>query len=207
MSKRTFDSAKRMVDFVVSAALLFLFFPIMLLVAFLVWMSLGRPIFFHQLRVGLDERPFQIIKFRTMREAVEAKSPHDNDRTTRIGRFLRATSLDELPQLVNVFRGEMSLVGPRPLLLEYLPLYSVQHRRRHSVRPGLTGLAQVSGRNLLNWKHRLDLDIHYVDSRCLALDLRILASTTRLLLSWSAAQSNKEVSMPRLQRDYLEGLD
>jgi sugar transferase EpsL len=135
-------------------------------------------------RPGLGGRPFRIYKFRTMRHALDAggRPLSDAARLTAVGRFLRATSLDELPELWNVLKGDMSLVGPRPLLPEYLPLYSETHRRRHEVRPGLTGWAQVNGRNALEWPRRLDLDVWYVDQRSFWLDLRILARTVAAVL-------------------------
>ncbi len=136
-------------------------------------LTMGRPVFFRQERAGLRGRPFRLVKFRTMRPGEGA----DVARTTRLGRFLRATSLDELPQLFHVLAGTMSLVGPRPLPTRYLPRYSPEQARRHEVRPGITGWAQVNGRNALTWKEKFDLDVWYVDHRSLALDVRILWRT------------------------------
>jgi len=140
---------------------------------------LGSPVIFKQRRPGIHERPFTLYKFRTMRDARDAQGAPlpDARRLTRLGAFLRATSLDELPELANVLRGDMSLVGPRPLLMEYLPLYSPEQRRRHDVRPGVTGLAQVNGRNALTWREKFALDIEYVDHISVGLDLRILLLT------------------------------
>jgi sugar transferase EpsL len=153
--------------------------PVMLVVAAAALAFQGRPIFFCQIRPGLREQPFALLKFRTMTVARGAGGSllPDGQRLTKFGRWLRRTSLDELPQLINVLRGELSLVGPRPLLIEYLPRYSDQQRRRHEVKPGITGLAQVSGRNALDWGARLRLDVEYVDRYGLALDVSILART------------------------------
>jgi len=150
-----------------------LWVPVALVVALLVLAFLGRPVFFCQERAGMDGRPFILVKFRTMREGPEP----DAERLTRFGRFLRASSLDELPELWNVLKGEMSLVGPRPLPTRYLPRYSVEQNRRHEVLPGITGWAQVHGRNALDWETKFRYDVDYVDSRSLWLDFRILAMT------------------------------
>ena len=152
--------------------------PLLALIA-LVRIKLGRPVFFRQTRPGLHGRPFQMVKFRTM---TDARGPDgallpDADRLTPFGRFLRSTSLDELPELWNVLRGDMSLVGPRPLLMEYLPLYTPEQARRHAVRPGITGWAQVNGRNALSWEEKFALDVWYVDHQSLWLDIRILWMT------------------------------
>jgi len=170
---------KVLVDRVGGGLLLVAFSPLLLLVSLVSLGVQGRPILFRQIRPGLDERPFDILKFRTMadiRGLDDALLPDDR-RLTPFGRWLRRTSLDELPQLINVVRGELSLVGPRPLLPEYLPLYSARQRRRHEVKPGLTGLAQVSGRNALDWPTRLRLDVEYVDRCSLWLDAWILGRT------------------------------
>lgn len=167
---------KRAFDLVVSATILIVLSPLLLGIAALIRVGLGSPVLFRQRRPGRYGRPFTLIKFRTMREAA-GPGVADADRLTLLGRFLRASSLDELPELVNVVRGEMSLVGPRPLLMEYLPLYSKRHARRHEVRPGLTGLAQVSGRNALTWEEKFDLDIWYVDHEGPLLDAKILLRT------------------------------
>jgi lipopolysaccharide/colanic/teichoic acid biosynthesis glycosyltransferase len=170
---------KRALDLALTVPALILLSPVFALVALAVRASLGSPVIFKQQRPGIHERPFTLYKFRTMRDARDAQGAllPDSRRLTRLGAFLRATSLDELPELVNVLRGDMSLVGPRPLLMEYLPLYSPEQRRRHDVRPGVTGLAQVNGRNALTWREKFALDIEYVDHVSVALDLRILLLT------------------------------
>ncbi|WP_313026052.1 sugar transferase [Pseudomonas lopnurensis] len=159
-------------------ALLFglLLSPLALVVFFLVLIDIGRPAFFVQIRPGLNARPFKMYKFRTMHEAdVDGLlGIGDAERMTRVGRFLRSTSLDELPQLLNVLKGEMSLVGPRPLLMDYLPLYNERQMRRHDVLPGITGWAQVNGRNNLSWQEKFEFDIWYVENRSFLLDMKIL---------------------------------
>ncbi len=170
---------KRLVDIVVGTALLVALSPVIVVVAVAVLVSSGRPVLFRQLRPGLNEVPWTMCKFRTMRPARSRDEfwHGDDVRSTAIGRLLRRTSLDELPQLVHVVSGRMSLVGPRPLLMEYLPHYSQHHSRRHEVRPGITGLAQVSGRSALTFGQRLDADVRYVDEWSLRLDLRIIVRT------------------------------
>jgi lipopolysaccharide/colanic/teichoic acid biosynthesis glycosyltransferase len=171
--------AKRLLDIVIAAAAGALLAPLMLVLALLVWCKLGRPVLFTQLRPGLHARPFRLVKFRTMTDARGADGAllSDAERLTPFGAFLRSTSLDELPELWNVLKGDMSLVGPRPLLVSYLPLYTAEQALRHTVRPGITGWAAISGRNTLGWEERLRLDVWYVEHRSLALDLRILAIT------------------------------
>lgn len=170
---------KRYFDIIVSFCCLVVFSPLMLLTAFYVRRRLGKPIFFRQSRPGLYEKPFEILKFRTMKNAFDSKGKplSDKERMTSFGKFLRSTSIDELPELINVLLGEMSLVGPRPLLLEYLPLYSDSQRRRHEAKPGITGWAQVNGRNAISWQKKFELDIWYVDHQCFWLDLKILFLT------------------------------
>jgi lipopolysaccharide/colanic/teichoic acid biosynthesis glycosyltransferase len=171
---------KRALDLSVAVPALVLTLPVQAVVAGLVRLRLGRPVLFHQTRPGRGGRPFRMVKFRTMRPVDPARGwTTDASRMTPFGTWLRSTSLDELPALVNVVRGEMSLVGPRPLLMQYLERYSPEQARRHEVLPGLTGLAQVSGRNALDWPARLRLDVQYVDECSLALDLRILGATIR----------------------------
>lgn len=173
------DQLKRLFDVVAATALLVLLSPVLVVVAGLVAAGMGRPVLFRQQRPGLRAKPFTILKFRTMIDSADSDGNPlpDAERITRVGRFLRRTSLDELPELVNVLRGEMSLVGPRPLLTEYLPLYSEEQMRRHHVRPGITGWSQVNGRNALTWDEKFALDVWYVDNRSLRLDLRILWTT------------------------------
>ena len=178
------DRVKRTVDVLIAAPLLVLLSPLLALVALAVRVVLGPPVLFRQERPGRHGTPFTILKFRTMndrRRATGSLLP-DEERLTRLGRFLRRTSVDELPELYNVLRGDMSLVGPRPLLMEYLPLYSPDQRRRHEVRPGITGWAQVNGRNALTWNDKFRLDTWYVEHRGLALDLKILAMTAGKVL-------------------------
>jgi lipopolysaccharide/colanic/teichoic acid biosynthesis glycosyltransferase len=175
---------KRLLDVAVSLIALVVLVPVMLVVAALVAVCLGRPVIFRQERPGAHGRPFELVKVRTM---TDARDDHgnlrpDDERLTRFGRFLRSMSLDELPELLNVLRGEMSLVGPRPLLPAYLDLYSPQQARRHDVRPGLTGLAQVNGRNAVDWPSRFELDVWYVDNHTLWLDVQILARTAYAVL-------------------------
>jgi lipopolysaccharide/colanic/teichoic acid biosynthesis glycosyltransferase len=170
---------KRGFDLALTIPGVILLSPLYLTVAIAVRAAIGRPIIFRQVRPGLHSRPFTLYKFRTMRDARDATGRllPDAQRLTTLGKFLRATSLDELPELMNVLRGDMSLVGPRPLLVEYLPLYSAQQRRRHDVRPGITGWAQVNGRNALSWRDKFNLDVYYVDHLSFRLDLRILLLT------------------------------
>lgn len=172
---------KRAFDILCSALALLLFWPVLLILYVLVRVNLGSPALFRQQRPGLHGRPFMMVKFRTMLDALDADgNPLPDDvRLTRFGRLLRATSLDELPELWNVLKGDMSLVGPRPLLMEYLPLYSAEQARRHEVRPGITGWAQVNGRNALSWPQKFALDVWYVDNRSLLLDIRILLLTVK----------------------------
>jgi lipopolysaccharide/colanic/teichoic acid biosynthesis glycosyltransferase len=176
---------KRLFDFVVSAIALALLSPVLLLTAACSLMVLGRPVLFRHPRPGKDGKLFTLLKFRTMRNAVDSDGAQlpDEARMTRYGAFLRRTSLDELPELINVLRGDMSLVGPRPLLPQYLPLYSPEQARRHLVRPGITGWAQINGRNSVGWGERFDLDVWYVDNQTFMLDMRILARTVGKVIS------------------------
>ncbi|WP_434533768.1 sugar transferase [Chitiniphilus shinanonensis] len=176
---------KRLFDFSAAFVLLFLTAPLMLLLMVMVALFLGRPIFFSQVRPGLNGIPFRMLKFRSMRDVRNSNGEMlaDELRLSKFGRFLRASSLDELPELWNVLRGEMSLVGPRPLLMEYLPLYSTHQARRHEVRPGITGWAQVNGRNAIGWEEKFDLDVWYVENQSFALDIRILILTIKSVLS------------------------
>lgn len=190
---------KRLFDIVASSIALLLFgIPLLLLVA-LVRVKLGGPVFFRQRRPGLNGRPFEVIKLRTMTDArgADGQLLSDAQRLTPFGRFLRASSMDELPELWNVLKGEMSLVGPRPLLMEYLPLYSTEQARRHRVRPGITGWAQVNGRNALSWEEKFKLDVWYVDNRKLWLDIKILWLTVRKVLVRDGISAAGEATMPR----------
>lgn len=166
---------KRFIDILGAVAALILFSPVLIVVALLILGQMGAPVFFWQTRPGLLGKPFQMVKFRTMSRAIDSEGflLPDSERLTRLGRILRATSLDELPEFWNVLKGDMSLVGPRPLLMEYLPLYTSEQVRRHEVRPGITGWAQVNGRNAINWDKKFALDVWYVDNRTFWLDLKI----------------------------------
>jgi lipopolysaccharide/colanic/teichoic acid biosynthesis glycosyltransferase len=170
---------KRLFDIIASFLILFLLSPLLAILAWQVHRKLGSPVFFRQSRPGLRGRPFQLIKFRTMTNEhdVEGNLLPDSERLPPFGRFLRSASLDELPELWNVLKGDMSLVGPRPLLMEYLDLYTNEQARRHEVRPGVTGWAQVNGRNALSWEDKFKLDVWYVDNQSLWLDLKILLMT------------------------------
>jgi sugar transferase EpsL len=170
---------KRMVDVVIALCMVAVLSPLMIVIAFLVRWNLGTPVLFVQQRPGLGGKPFRIFKFRTMtndRDSSGRVLP-DEKRLTPFGRWLRSTSLDELPELINVLKGDMSLVGPRPLLMEYLPLFSKEQARRHAVKPGLTGWAQVNGRNALSWEEKFRLDVWYVDNQSVWLDLKVLLLT------------------------------
>lgn len=178
MTRRPYDAVKRMLDVVAAGAGLVLLSPVIGATAVLVRWRLGAPVLFRQRRPGKDGEIFELVKFRSMLEVDEARGRvTDAQRLTSFGQTLRASSLDELPSLWNVLRGEMSIVGPRPLLVSYLDLYSPMQARRHEVRPGITGLAQVSGRNALGWEERLALDVAYVDNRSFTLDAKIIART------------------------------
>ena len=192
-------SLKRLMDVMMSASALVLFAPLLLGIALSVWVVLGRPILFRQERPGRGGVPFTLYKFRTMlNDGVgEGQLLPDERRLGRFGRWLRASSLDELPELWNVLKGEMSLVGPRPLLLEYLPLYSPEQARRHLVRPGLTGWAQVRGRNALSWDERLALDVWYVEHQSLLLDLEILVRTALVAFSGQGVRHGQHATMPK----------
>lgn len=170
---------KRLIDIVLALLTIVLFMPLMIGAALAVRIKLGSPVLFTQLRPGLHGRPFRMIKFRSMRDAVDGQGLPlpDEQRLTRVGAWLRASSLDELPEIWNVLRGDMSIVGPRPLLMSYLPLYTPHQARRHEVRPGITGWAQINGRNAITWERRFDLDVWYVDHRSFMLDLRIFLAT------------------------------
>lgn len=190
---------KRLLDlFLASMALLLLGVPLLLLI-WQVRRKLGSPVFFRQTRPGLHGRPFEMFKFRTMTDARghDGQLLADADRLTQFGRFLRSTSLDELPELWNVLKGDMSLVGPRPLLMEYLPLYSPEQARRHDVRPGITGWAQVNGRNALRWDEKFKLDVWYVDHRSLWLDIKILWLTVRKVLVREGISADGEATMSK----------
>ena len=188
---------KRLTDIVVAAMVLILSSPVLLAIAMGTRMSMGSPILFRQVRPGRGGVPFTIFKFRTMLPKADNECDDDAARLTRFGAGLRATSLDELPGLWNVLVGDMSLVGPRPLLMDYLPLYSAEQFRRHEVRPGVTGLAQVSGRNALSWEQKFALDVWYVDHRSTWLDIKILWRTIVKVLAREGISAEGEMTMPR----------
>ena len=194
---------KRLFDLVIASFALLLLFPVLLLVAWLVHRRLGSPVLFRQVRPGLHGKPFEMVKFRTMRDAfdTEGNALPDAERLTPFGRFLRSTSLDELPELWNVIKGDMSLVGPRPLLMEYLPLYSKEQARRHEVRPGITGWAQVYGRNAVSWPENFALDIWYVDNRSLLLDIRILLLTIKKVFVREGISAEGQATASRFTGD------
>jgi lipopolysaccharide/colanic/teichoic acid biosynthesis glycosyltransferase len=200
MSGRCARAAKRAEDVVVALLALALLSPLLLAVALAVRIWLGGPVLFVQSRPGRGGRPFRLLKFRTMRDGTgpDGKPLPDHLRLTRFGALLRSTSLDELPELINVLRGDLSLVGPRPLLMEYLPCYTPEQARRHEVRPGITGLAQVKGRNALSWDERLALDVRYVDGWSFWLDQKILVSTLITVVKREGIAAQGHVTMPRL---------
>jgi len=188
---------KRFFDLLVVIITCPLWLAVMAVVAVLVRVNLGRPVFFRQGRPGLGGKIFELIKFRTMREARDAtgKPLSDAERLTRFGKWLRAASLDELPELWNVLRGDMSLVGPRPLLVQYLPRYNSRQARRHEVRPGITGLAQVMGRNALSWEEKFEWDVRYVETRSFWMDLKILGMTVKAVIFRKGISAQGEATM------------
>jgi len=176
---------KRLLDIVVASSALVLLSPVYALVAYKVKKNLGSPVLFRQLRPGLHGKPFEMVKFRTMKDALDLDGNPlpDSERLTAFGKMLRATSLDEMPELWNVIKGDMSIVGPRPLLMEYLPLYNEQQAKRHNVRPGITGYAQVNGRNAISWEKKFELDTWYVENRSLWLDFKIMLKTVKKVIA------------------------
>jgi sugar transferase EpsL len=197
------QAIKRVVDIVGASVGIILFAPVMLVVALLVLLTMGRPVLFRQQRPGLRGKPFTLYKFRTMRDARSASGEllPDELRLTTFGKWLRSTSLDELPELFNVLKGEMSLVGPRPLLMEYLPRYSPEQARRHEVKPGITGWAQVNGRNALSWEEKFRLDVWYVDHWNLWLDVKILLLTIWKVLKREGISAEGSATMPMFMGD------
>jgi len=194
---------RRVFDVVVASLLLLLLSPVIGLIGTLILATMGRPVLFRQRRAGLHQRPFTIVKLRTMLDLTlpDGTTAPDEERMPRFGSFLRRSSLDELPSLWNVLRGHMSLVGPRPYPVEYLPRYSPEQRRRHHVRPGLTGLAQTSGRNSLSWEEKLALDVHYVDHRSLRMDLGILVKTVGTVLGGKGVSASGYATAPEFLGD------
>lgn len=189
--------AKRLIDFLAAGLLLVLLWPVIAIVALLVHLRLGSPVLFRQERIGKDERPFTVLKFRTMLEGTGS----DAERLTQFGQFLRATSLDELPELWNILLGEMSFVGPRPLLPRYLPYYNEREKLRHRMRPGLTGLAQVKGRNALGWNERLALDAEYIETFSLKLDAWIAWRTVMVVLGRNGVNHEGQATMHALDEE------
>lgn len=188
---------KRLLDILISTAGIVVLSPVMLVTAFLVRMRLGRPVIFRQKRPGKDEQVFEMYKFRSMTDErdEEGNLLPDEVRLTNFGKKLRATSLDELPELFNILKGDMSVVGPRPLLVKYLPRYSERQHHRHDVRPGLTGLAQINGRNSINWEERFEWDLKYVQKITFMNDLKIIIETVNVVLKRQGINSNKSVTM------------
>lgn len=188
---------KRLFDVLVSSGSLIVLAVPMLFLSLLIRLGMGGPVLFVQVRPGVNGKPFKIIKFRTMTNAEDkfGKMLPDANRITRLGAFLRKSSLDELPELWNVLKGDMSLVGPRPLLMEYLPLYSASQRRRHELRPGLTGLAQINGRNAISWKKKFAYDLWYVENQNFCLDMVIILSTIRMVLSGEGINGKGEATV------------
>lgn len=191
--------SKRLFDIVAAMAGLIVLSPVIVIVAYLIRKRLGSPILFRQVRPGLGGKPFEMVKFRTMRDALDANGNPlpDSERMTGFGSFLRSSSLDELPELWNVIKGDMSLVGPRPLLMEYLPLYDTRQVRRHDARPGVTGWAQINGRNALSWEEKFKLDVWYVDNQSLWLDLKIIFLTIKKVLIRDGISAQGEVTMTK----------
>ena len=191
------DRLRRTLDIAISAVILVAAVPVIVLVAIAIALLMGRPVLFRQTRIGCSERPFDLYKFRTMRTSDGSGRPaSDAERLGPFGNWLRSTSLDELPQLWNVLKGDMSLVGPRPLLPQYLDRYTTVQRRRHEVRPGITGWAQVNGRNAISWEDKFRLDVWYVDRRSLRLDCTILWLTLKAVLTRRGVAANGHVTVP-----------
>jgi lipopolysaccharide/colanic/teichoic acid biosynthesis glycosyltransferase len=190
---------KRFFDIIASMCGLILLSPVIVIVAWQISRKLGSPVLFRQVRPGKNGQPFEMVKFRTMRDGVDATGDllPDSDRMTAFGSFLRSSSLDELPELWNVLKGDMSLVGPRPLLMEYLPLYSEEQYRRHEARPGVTGYAQINGRNAIGWEERFTLDVWYVDNQSFWFDIKILLLTVKKVLVKDGISAVGEVTMSR----------
>jgi len=197
---------KDVVDRFFALLFLFLLFPLLVLTALLVLLRIGAPVFYLQQRLGLNARPFSIMKFRTMTNACDASGAllHDAKRLTPFGRWLRATSIDELPALLNILRGEMSFIGPRPLLMQYLPLYSPPQARRHDVKPGFSGWAQIHGRNAISWEEKFRLDVWYVDHQSFSLDFRIFLLTILKVIRREAISADGEATMSPFTGSIIE---
>ncbi len=192
-------TSKSIIDITLSFFAILLLFPLILFIALCILIFDGRPVFFVQNRPGLNGKIYKMIKFRTMHPQGKHEVIEDKRRITKLGNFLRKSSLDELPELFNVIKGDMSLVGPRPLLVEYLPLYSQEQMKRHNVKPGITGWAQVNGRNKIGWKEKFDLDIWYVENRDLLLDLKIILLTIQKIISREGISADGEATMSKFK--------
>jgi len=190
---------KRIIDITIASTALILLSPVYLIVAHKVKKNLGSPVLFRQVRPGLHGKPFEMIKFRTMKDALDTDGNPlpDSERLTPFGKMLRATSLDEMPELWNVIKGDMSIVGPRPLLMEYLPLYNEQQAKRHNVRPGITGYAQVNGRNAISWEKKFELDTWYVENQSLWLDFKIMLKTIKKVIAKDDISAEGEATMTK----------
>lgn len=190
---------KRLLDIVIASSALVLLSPVYALVAYKVRKNLGSPVLFRQVRPGLAGKPFEMIKFRSMKDAVDAQGNPlpDSERLTPFGQMLRSSSLDEMPELWNVIKGEMSIVGPRPLLMEYLPLYNSEQAKRHHVRPGITGYAQVNGRNAISWEKKFELDTWYVENQSLWLDFKIMLKTVKKVIAKDDISAEGEATMTK----------
>lgn len=190
---------KRFLDIIIASIALVLLSPLYAFVAYKVKKNLGSPVLFRQVRPGLNGKPFEMIKFRTMKDAVDSQGNPlpDSDRLTPFGKMLRSTSLDEMPELWNVIKGDMSVVGPRPLLMEYLPLYNVEQAKRHNVRPGMTGHAQVNGRNAIGWEEKFKLDTWYVENQSTVLDFKIMLKTVQKVIAKDDISAEGEATMTR----------
>ena len=190
---------KRILDIAIASTALILLSPVYFIVARKVKKNLGSPVLFRQMRPGLNGQPFEMIKFRTMKDALDANGNPlpDSERLTAFGKMLRATSLDEMPELWNVIKGDMSIVGPRPLLMEYLPLYNEQQAKRHNVRPGITGYAQVNGRNAISWEKKFELDTWYVENQSLWLDFKIMLKTVKKVIAKDDISAEGEATMTK----------
>ena len=190
---------KRLLDIIIASIALILLSPLYAFVAYKVKKNLGSPVLFRQVRPGLYGKPFEMIKFRTMKDAVDEQGNPlpDSERLTPFGQMLRSTSLDEMPELWNVIKGDMSIVGPRPLLMEYLPLYSPEQAKRHDVRPGMTGHAQVNGRNAISWEEKFKLDTWYVENQSVWLDFKIMLKTVKKVLAKDDINAENDATMPK----------
>ena len=191
----------RIFDILISLLFLIILSPVLLIIALTIKYKMGSPVLFKQLRPGFKEKPFIIFKFRTMRNEINADGIElpDSQRLDPFGKFLRSTSLDELPELWNVYKGDMSFVGPRPLLMEYLPLYSLRQARRHNVKPGITGWAQINGRNSISWNEKLDMDVWYVDNKTFLLDLKILLLTLFKVIKQEGINKNGYITTDKFK--------